>query len=318
MRRDSIFYKLFQQSPSLLFELLTDPPENADRYIFDSVAVKEPRFEIDGVFLPPDNEPGVVYFCEVQFQKDEQLYERVIAESSLYFYRNRDRFSDWQVVIIYPSRSIEQGNLHPHRGFLHSDQVHRVYLNELGDIQELPVWLSVMVLTTLTKKQAPVAARNLLARTDVQTPSASSRAIIEMITTIMVYKFENLNRREVESMLGITLQETRFYREVKEEGVEEGLQKGRQEGRQEGLQKGRQEGLQKGRQEGLQKGRQEEAANLVVRILGKRMGSLPGEMVATITCLPLSVLEELSEALLDFNDLADLQGWLQNIAAQDK
>ncbi|PLZ71537.1 hypothetical protein CBP14_20105 [Fischerella thermalis WC245] len=41
------------------------------RYKFDSVAVKEPKFEIDGVFLPPENEyAGIVYFCEVQFQKE--------------------------------------------------------------------------------------------------------------------------------------------------------------------------------------------------------------------------------------------------------
>ncbi|WP_141699954.1 DUF2887 domain-containing protein, partial [Nostoc sp. KVJ20] len=99
MRRDSIFYKLFQQYPTLLFELLTNPPTNASTYRFDSVAVKEPKFEIDGVFIPPENAgAGVVYFCEVQFQKDERLYERVLAESSLYFYRNRDRFSDWQAV----------------------------------------------------------------------------------------------------------------------------------------------------------------------------------------------------------------------------
>jgi predicted transposase/invertase (TIGR01784 family) len=95
MRRDSIFYKLFPQSPNLLFELLRDSPENAGEYKFDSVAVKEPKFEIDGVFLPPESEgAGVVYFCEVQFQKDERLYERVFAESSLYFYRNRHRFSE--------------------------------------------------------------------------------------------------------------------------------------------------------------------------------------------------------------------------------
>ncbi len=55
MRRDSIFYKLFQQSPTLLFQLIATPPSNADAYRFDSVAVKEPRFEIDGVFLPPEN-----------------------------------------------------------------------------------------------------------------------------------------------------------------------------------------------------------------------------------------------------------------------
>lgn len=150
MRRDSIFYKLFQQSPSLLFDLLTNPPKNANAYRFDSVAVKEPKFEIDGVFLPPENEsPGVVYFCEVQFQKDEQLYERVFAETSLYFYRNRFRFSDWQVVIIYPCRSIEQGDIYPHRSFLNGGQVYRVYLDELGDIRSLPLGVALMVLTTV-------------------------------------------------------------------------------------------------------------------------------------------------------------------------
>ena len=57
MKRDSIFYKLFQQSPTLLFDLLETPPANVEGYRFDSVAVKEPKFEIDGVFLPPESEP---------------------------------------------------------------------------------------------------------------------------------------------------------------------------------------------------------------------------------------------------------------------
>ncbi|WP_255353263.1 Rpn family recombination-promoting nuclease/putative transposase [Planktothricoides sp. SR001] len=70
--------KIFQQSPTLLFDLLAIPPENASAYRFDSVAVKEPKFEIDGVFLPPDSDaPGIIYFCEVQFQKDDRLYERL-------------------------------------------------------------------------------------------------------------------------------------------------------------------------------------------------------------------------------------------------
>ncbi|MGL6337852.1 MAG: Rpn family recombination-promoting nuclease/putative transposase, partial [Waterburya sp.] len=130
MRRDSIFYKLFQQCPTLLFELILNPPANADEYKFDSVAVKEPRFEIDGIFLPPESDtPGVVYFCEVQFQKDERLYERVFAELYLYFYRNRDRFSNWQVVIIYPSRSLEQSDTRPYLNQLNSPQVHRIYLD---------------------------------------------------------------------------------------------------------------------------------------------------------------------------------------------
>jgi predicted transposase/invertase (TIGR01784 family) len=281
MRRDSIFYKLFQQSPTLLFELLTNPPANAGSYRFDSVAVKEPKFEIDGVFLPPENEgAGIVYFCEVQFQKDEQLYERVFAESSLYFYRNRSRYSDWQAVVIYPSSNIEQSDIYPHRSLLNGDQVHRVYLDELGDIRQLPLWLALMVLTTIDENQAPEEARYLLTRTRQEQSQSSSRAIIELLTTIMVYKFERLSRAEVESMLGITLQQTRVYQEAKEEGREEG--------------------------------REETTLNLIVRLLTKRFGQeLSEEIRSSISSLTLPDKEKLSEDLLDFTTVADLQAWLE-------
>ncbi len=34
---------------------------------------------------------------------------------------------------------------------------------------------------------------------------------MEMLTTILVYRFDQLSRVEVEAMLGITLQQTRVY-----------------------------------------------------------------------------------------------------------
>ncbi|MBD2492957.1 DUF2887 domain-containing protein [Nostoc sp. FACHB-280] len=40
MRRDAIFYKLFQQFPPLLFELLKHSPNNAQNYLFDSLKKK--------------------------------------------------------------------------------------------------------------------------------------------------------------------------------------------------------------------------------------------------------------------------------------
>jgi predicted transposase/invertase (TIGR01784 family) len=219
MRRDSIFYALFQRSPNLLFELLDVIPDSASQYRFESVAVKEPKFEIDGVFLPPQSaDPGVVYFCEVQFQKDEKLYERLFGESFLYFYRNRDLFADWEAVVIYPSRSIEQTDGYPYRALLNSNQVHLVYLDELGEIAQLPLGVALMVLTTITEDAAPAAARMLLNRTEQETNTpAISRGIIDLIGTIMVYKFTNLSRQEIDAMLGIRLEETRVYREAREE-----------------------------------------------------------------------------------------------------
>lgn len=106
----------------------------------------------------------------------------------MYFYRNRGRFSDWQVVIIYPSRNIEQSDIFPYRALLNSNQVHRIYLNELGNIRQLPLGIALMVLTTVDESQAPEEARYLLERSRQQS-QPPSRAIIELVTTIMVYRF---------------------------------------------------------------------------------------------------------------------------------
>ncbi|MGI0492131.1 Rpn family recombination-promoting nuclease/putative transposase [Alkalinema pantanalense CENA528] len=255
---------------------------HAAQYRFYSVAVKEAKFEIDGVFLPPEDQPpATVYFCEVQFQRDEQLYERLFGESFLYFYRQRQRFTDWQAVIVYPTRTIEQSAISPYEDLLHGSRVHRVYLDELGELEDLPLGVALMVLTILDDATIPQAARNLLTRSSqTELPERDRRGIMEIITTILAYKFTHLSRREVEAMLGITLQETRFYQEAKEEGREEGQQK--------------------------------ECRSLVLRLLTRRLGTLPEGISATLEARSLSNLEALAEALLDFTTIADLQTWLQD------
>ena len=275
MRRDSIFYKLFSRSPAALFSLISDPPANAAAYRFDSVAVKEPRFEIDGIFLPPDDTIGTVFFCEIQFQKDQTLYERILAEIALYFYRNRARFSDWKIVVIYPSRRTEQDDAHPYRWLIASDQFYRVYLDELGDIRQLDLWLAVMVLTTLSEARSPAAAKSILNRAQQEAPSETSHAIIDMVVTVISYQFKQLSFQQVKAMLDITFEETRVYREIKQEG------------------------------------RQEEAVRLTSRLLTKKLGDLPKSLMQSVNQLSLPLLEELSEALLDFSDVVSLQAWLQ-------
>ena len=94
-----------------MFELLSQQPENAERYVFEAVEVKETSFRLDGVFMPPDR-AGVVYFAEVQFQPDELLYERMDAEIGIFVYRNRAQLADWAAVVIYPT--LKSGTI-PHR-----------------------------------------------------------------------------------------------------------------------------------------------------------------------------------------------------------
>ncbi|MEO0808663.1 MAG: DUF4351 domain-containing protein [Cyanobacteria bacterium J06643_4] len=149
--------------------------------------------------------------------------------------------------------------------------------------------MALMVLTTVDKAQAPNEAKDLLSRAQT-VPPAESRVIIDMVVTIISYRFGQITRQEVENMLDITFEETRVYQEVREDAIQEGLQKGRQEGR------------------------QEEAAGLVIRLLRKRFSGLNAETCAAISALPLAVLEDLSEALLDFSDMGELQNWLANHA----
>jgi len=89
---------------------------------------------------------------------------------------------------------------------LESPKVHRVFLNELGDIRQLPLGVALMVLTILKDGEVAMEARALVNRSQasVETPQHNS-AIIDMIATIMVYKFTSLSRQEVEQMLGINL-----------------------------------------------------------------------------------------------------------------
>ena len=75
-----------------------------------------------------------------------------------------------------------------------------------------------------------------------------------------------------------------------------------------------QEILQEGRQEGLQTGRREEAQRLTRRLIERRFGAIAPERSQQIWQLDTAALEALSEALLEFRDLADLSTWLQNQA----
>ncbi|MEB3293703.1 MAG: DUF4351 domain-containing protein [Synechococcales bacterium] len=63
--------------------------------------------------------------------------------------------------------------------------------------------------------------------------------------------------------------------------------------------------------EAKEEGREEQTIALATRLLNRRLGQAPSnELRSRLSQLPLPVLEDLSEALLDFTSLADLEAWL--------
>ncbi len=76
-----------------------------------------------------------------------------------------------------------------------------------------------------------------------------------------------------------------------------------------GLQKGIQQGVEQGIQRGIQQGE----AVLIARQMRRKIGSIPSDVENKVMSLPLPVLGDLGEALLDFNSIDDLTSWLENI-----
>ncbi len=70
-----------------------------------------------------------------------------------------------------------------------------------------------------------------------------------------------------------------------------------------------QEILEEGEQRGEQRGRQEGERSLILRLLNRRVGELPQQLLERIETLDLEQLENLGEALLDFQAQADLEAW---------
>jgi predicted transposase/invertase (TIGR01784 family) len=61
-----------------------------------------------------------------------------------------------------------------------------------------------------------------------------NRDIIELIETVLVNKFTNLNRQEIEAMFALSdLKKSKLYQEALQEGEQKGEQKGELRGKQE-------------------------------------------------------------------------------------
>ena len=123
---------------------------------------------------------------------------------------------------------------------------------------------------------------------------------LDLVEAILVNKFPKLSIEEIQKMLDLReadITKTRFYQEV--------LQIGRSEGEQFGLQIGRREGEQFGLQIG--------EAKMVIRQLTRRCGNLTPSQVQKVRSLSLPELESLGEALLDFQNVSDLENWFRAI-----
>jgi predicted transposase/invertase (TIGR01784 family) len=284
METDNLFYRIFLRNPQLISELLPQIPADC-QFQMSAPVVKGRKFSLDGLLTPLDENPEhPLIFLEAQMQRDTQFYGRYFAEIFLYLYEYQIN-RPWYGLLILPNQTLNLGADSPYQPLL-SQQVQRLYLQDLIPQDRLSPNLSLLKLIVLDPEQTIPFAQTLLQQTPDQ--EAFQRQL-DVIEAILANKFPLLTPQEILKMLHIPtvgLRETRFYQEIAKEVRQEALQEGRQEGRQEG------------------------EITVILRLLARKLGTLSPAQIAQIQTLSLPQLDNLTEALFDLNQSQDLDDWL--------
>jgi len=236
VKTDSLFYQIFLRFPDSFFDLIGQPQPGAANYQFTSQEVKQLSFRLDGLFIPlREDSQQPLYLVEVQFQPDDTLYYRLFAELFL-FLKQYQPPHPWQIVVIYPHCGVEREQSLHFGEILNLASVRRIYLDELPYGDNPSLGIGVIKLVVESETAAVRTAQTLIERTREEiTDQSSQRQLIDLIESIIIYKFPQKSREEIEAMFGLSdLKQTRVYQEALAEGEEQGLERGLERGLQEG------------------------------------------------------------------------------------
>lgn len=282
MKTDKLFYRIFLNQPNLIAELIPGIPSDCE-FEYSAPVLKEKETRLDGLLTPISNNSDVpLIFLEAQMQRDTKFYSRYFR--GIFSYIDQYEISkNWRGLLILLNKRLELGSELPHRNLLNS-QVERLYLEDLLHQDDLSPNLALLRLIVTPKDQAGLAARKILNSVSTE---AEFQLKLDLVESILVNKFTQLTLEEIQKMLNLKeadITQTRFYQEVLEIGEKKGLQQGVQQGE----------------------------ANLTIRLLKRRCGNLTAIQEQKVRSLSISQLESLGEALLDFQNMSDLENWLQD------
>ena len=249
--------------------------------------IKEREFRLDGLFIPQSENWDIpLIFLEAQMQSDAGFYGRYFAEIFLYLQQYPEK-RPWKGLLILHNRQQYLGESVPYQSILR-EQVKCLYLEDLLPRADISPNLALLKLLVLEETEAFHLGRFILEASETQT---TFQQRLNLIETILVNKFPYLGTQEILRMLDLKttdITQSRFYQEV--------------------VAVGREEGLQAGLQEGLRVGE----ADLILRQLTRKYGTLTPEVNQQIKSLTIAELGDLGEALLDFVEMSDLETWLSH------
>ena len=234
---DETFLKLMTVSGSSLLKLLGVPPEQADKYQFRAVTLKEKRIAPDVEAIPVlKSEQGPV-FIEFQAYWDPFIRYRLAAAV---FQGCAQQESKSRVIagIIYTDKGYQKAAL-PLSTVAGSDEEDSLVKNGIKEIvltnyteQELIntdpklIVLAPFTLSSTTEKTAVLEKGRKWIHTVQQVfPASQQREALDILGLFILNRFRQLEYEEVIAMLNFDLMDTVAGQQVYDMGLQKGIQR---------------------------------------------------------------------------------------------
>jgi predicted transposase YdaD len=296
LRTDKQLYKIFEAEPEWVFQLTGIPSPGAST--LRSLAVKALERKADGVIVPEACEPPLTVI-EFQFQKNETIYTRTVAEMVAVQEANQMRPVQGLIFFGY-------NNLDPQtepwtrvvRAFL---------LPELLDAfeREHPAHPLVAVFKPLLEPSEQTLERTAadyyrtIKYSELKPPVKTS--LLEVFVNWLEQRLKQKSKKEIEMiLLGELpdLEETQAGKDLIRIGEERGVRIGEERG----VRIGEERGVRIGEERGLHRAIQVS--------LGARFAAVPAAMQDKIRTLPSDAAESLLEYLSQGPTLDDVTRWV--------
>jgi predicted transposase/invertase (TIGR01784 family) len=224
VKTDTLFYQLFQEFPWIFFQLIQQDQIDLNAYQFIAPEIKQRSFRLDGLFKTTEEEPDLpLYFVEAQFYYETDFYDRLFPSIFLYFGQYKPINTEWFVVVIFDKQSNDVTIPSKYREIA-EQRLQRIYLDAMPKGDSTSLGLGILKLVVEPEERAGELARNLIERTKQEfTDNQSQKQLLELVETIIIYKFPRLSYEEIETMLNLEeIKQTRVYQDAKSEGKAEG------------------------------------------------------------------------------------------------
>ncbi len=245
MKTDHFGYRMLRELPDSLSQAIRHAGLDALRHYFDAIEYKETSVRLDGLFRPIKPGTGPTCIVEVQFYRLETFYASLTLKIGSYLKYDNPHQSVIAIVI-YPDRAAEQTNLEPTRFLTESNQLIRIYLDELSvgaDELELQIFRLIAAKREVALEQAKALVPKVRRS---RRPKKTRDRMLQLILTAILYQYPDWPLEEAEKMLQVTeFEQTRAYKDILEKGTEIGEKRGIEKGTEIGEKRGIEKGIEK-------------------------------------------------------------------------